>query len=373
MHGRISGQRRRRRMSSRRARTPKWRAPRTAPAMTARAGLCARAQMAIRTTTRIAVACPRAITSRRFACTDSVTTPTARPPVLVMTATPGLPATVAPRDTRTTPATAPACPPATTRTCCACTAPATTPRARRPAAATRATPASHVTVALPCFKTTTGTASVCPAAVARLCSAMVMAAATTAVARPAVRVTRATPAPPAACAREDTRTTTATAAACPPARRSAIGARIVANAGTPGVRLDASVTPATATTGKATALSARPSTSSQRCATIWTTPTCTTWRVGSKRLVTSARSRIPTSRAPSWSSYLQRDVTVVYHTGHGFDGAVATSNGSINTRSTVIHARHTIFATCLTLADTSVALSLWQHGAEHLGLHQDLL
>ncbi len=52
------------------------------------------------------------------------------------------------------------------------------------------------------------------------------------------------------------------------------------------------------------------------------------------------------------TSYLQTNVTLLYHTGHGNTGAVMTSSGSINTGSATIAVENTIFATCLTLSDT---------------------
>ncbi len=51
-------------------------------------------------------------------------------------------------------------------------------------------------------------------------------------------------------------------------------------------------------------------------------------------------------------SYLESPVTLLYHTGHGLEGAVATSNGTIYTSSATIAATNTIFATCLTMSDT---------------------
>lgn len=51
-------------------------------------------------------------------------------------------------------------------------------------------------------------------------------------------------------------------------------------------------------------------------------------------------------------SYLQNNVTTYYHTGHGTDGRVMTSDGSINHASTTVNVENTIFATCLTLTET---------------------
>ena len=50
--------------------------------------------------------------------------------------------------------------------------------------------------------------------------------------------------------------------------------------------------------------------------------------------------------------YLQKNITLVYHTGHGNTGAVMTADGSISTTSTVVQAQNSIFATCLTVKDT---------------------
>ena len=47
--------------------------------------------------------------------------------------------------------------------------------------------------------------------------------------------------------------------------------------------------------------------------------------------------------------YLRNNVTLYFHTGHGFDGGVATADGSINSKSTQVNAIYSIFATCLTL------------------------
>ncbi|MCP4123248.1 MAG: hypothetical protein GY751_15955, partial [Bacteroidetes bacterium] len=51
--------------------------------------------------------------------------------------------------------------------------------------------------------------------------------------------------------------------------------------------------------------------------------------------------------------YLGRSITTLYHTGHGNDGVVVTSNGSISASDTTLRAENTFFATCLTLTDTS--------------------
>jgi hypothetical protein len=47
--------------------------------------------------------------------------------------------------------------------------------------------------------------------------------------------------------------------------------------------------------------------------------------------------------------YLAQNLTTLYHTGHGFEGSVVTSNGSINAQNVQINVQNTIFATCLTL------------------------
>lgn len=51
-------------------------------------------------------------------------------------------------------------------------------------------------------------------------------------------------------------------------------------------------------------------------------------------------------------SYLETDLYLLYHTGHGTTGAVATASGILTSTSTTLNTQHTIFATCLTLADT---------------------
>ncbi len=53
------------------------------------------------------------------------------------------------------------------------------------------------------------------------------------------------------------------------------------------------------------------------------------------------------------TDYLGRSITTLYHTGHGNDGIVVTSNGSISASGTTLRAENTFFATCLTLTDTS--------------------
>jgi len=50
--------------------------------------------------------------------------------------------------------------------------------------------------------------------------------------------------------------------------------------------------------------------------------------------------------------YLAMDLTALYHTGHGLEGQVVTANGGFYPSSGVINVHNTIFATCLTLADS---------------------
>lgn len=52
-------------------------------------------------------------------------------------------------------------------------------------------------------------------------------------------------------------------------------------------------------------------------------------------------------------NYLNSGKTVYYHTGHGFIGGVATSDGSITSSSVTLKCKHTYFATCLSLSDTN--------------------
>jgi hypothetical protein len=49
------------------------------------------------------------------------------------------------------------------------------------------------------------------------------------------------------------------------------------------------------------------------------------------------------------AGYLRRDINTLYHTGHGFEGAVMTSDSMLTTDTTTFGARNVIFATCLTL------------------------
>jgi hypothetical protein len=51
------------------------------------------------------------------------------------------------------------------------------------------------------------------------------------------------------------------------------------------------------------------------------------------------------------ASYFGQDVTLVYHTGHGNDGVIATSTGALSTSTGPFAARNIISATCLTLTD----------------------
>ncbi|MBN1945972.1 MAG: hypothetical protein JW797_09870 [Bradymonadales bacterium] len=50
--------------------------------------------------------------------------------------------------------------------------------------------------------------------------------------------------------------------------------------------------------------------------------------------------------------YLGQNLTLLYHTGHGYDGQVQTADGSISVGSATLNVRHTIFATCLTLVQS---------------------
>jgi hypothetical protein len=49
------------------------------------------------------------------------------------------------------------------------------------------------------------------------------------------------------------------------------------------------------------------------------------------------------------AGYLARDATTLYHTGHGVEGAVMTSDGSLGVGDARIGVRNAIFGTCLTL------------------------
>ncbi len=49
------------------------------------------------------------------------------------------------------------------------------------------------------------------------------------------------------------------------------------------------------------------------------------------------------------AGYLARDLTLLYHTGHGLEGEVMTSTYALSPASGSIAVAHTIFATCLTL------------------------
>ncbi|MBI5499514.1 MAG: hypothetical protein HY907_04690 [Deltaproteobacteria bacterium] len=48
-------------------------------------------------------------------------------------------------------------------------------------------------------------------------------------------------------------------------------------------------------------------------------------------------------------SYLETDLTALYHTSHGNDGVVVVADGTVSTTDVTIVARNSIFATCLTL------------------------
>jgi hypothetical protein len=48
------------------------------------------------------------------------------------------------------------------------------------------------------------------------------------------------------------------------------------------------------------------------------------------------------------------DITTLYHTGHGFNGGIATANSSLSySEVTTVNVRNAIFATCLTLTETA--------------------
>lgn len=51
--------------------------------------------------------------------------------------------------------------------------------------------------------------------------------------------------------------------------------------------------------------------------------------------------------------YLGRSITTLYHTGHGYYGAVYTADGTISPSNVTLRAQNTIFATCLSMTDTS--------------------
>jgi hypothetical protein len=63
----------------------------------------------------------------------------------------------------------------------------------------------------------------------------------------------------------------------------------------------------------------------------------------------------PTTTTDELLALLERsDITMLYHTGHGSPGSIATDDGSLNvTNVTTIRAENAIFATCLTLQPTS--------------------
>lgn len=48
-------------------------------------------------------------------------------------------------------------------------------------------------------------------------------------------------------------------------------------------------------------------------------------------------------------SYLERDLTTLYHTSHGNDGVVVTADGTLGVSDVTLGVRNAIFATCLTL------------------------
>jgi len=49
------------------------------------------------------------------------------------------------------------------------------------------------------------------------------------------------------------------------------------------------------------------------------------------------------------AGYLRQDINTLYHTGHGLEGGVMTSDSMLTTDTTRISVRNTVFATCLTL------------------------
>jgi hypothetical protein len=52
------------------------------------------------------------------------------------------------------------------------------------------------------------------------------------------------------------------------------------------------------------------------------------------------------------ASYLERELTTLYHTSHGNTGVVVTADGMLDSGDATLAVRNTIFATCLTLADS---------------------
>jgi len=52
------------------------------------------------------------------------------------------------------------------------------------------------------------------------------------------------------------------------------------------------------------------------------------------------------------AQYLGFPYALLYHTGHGYSGGIATSSGTLKVRNVTINARNTIFATCFTLNNT---------------------
>ena len=53
------------------------------------------------------------------------------------------------------------------------------------------------------------------------------------------------------------------------------------------------------------------------------------------------------------TQYLAGTLTLLYHTGHGNNGIVATANGALQIHAGMLNAENSIFATCLTLSDTN--------------------
>lgn len=51
-------------------------------------------------------------------------------------------------------------------------------------------------------------------------------------------------------------------------------------------------------------------------------------------------------------SYLSESQELLYHTGHGYNGGIMTSNGQLEAKDVTVETAYAIFATCLTLKDT---------------------
>ncbi len=50
--------------------------------------------------------------------------------------------------------------------------------------------------------------------------------------------------------------------------------------------------------------------------------------------------------------YLAQELETLYHTGHGLEGAIMTSDGQVSCYDVTINVRNTVFATCLALAES---------------------